>query len=222
MSARFPVDAVLFDLDGTLLDTIEDLAEAANGMLAELGRPLRSLDEVRRFVGKGIPKLVERCLADPQLPASDLEAAVAVFKRHYQRSNGRHARPFDTVVDTVRGLHGAGMRLGVVTNKAADFTHPLLEATGLAPYLGAVVCGDTLAHKKPHPAMLLHACAQLQVPVARTLMVGDSGNDAQSARAAGMPVVLMTYGYTEGVPVDTLDCDGLLSSLAALPPLIGR
>ena len=84
-----------------------------------------------------------------------------------------------------------------------------------------MVCGDTLAHKKPHPAMLLHACDLLGVEVGRTLMVGDSGNDAQSARAAGIPVLLMTYGYTEGVPVDTLDCDGLLSKFAELPPLLG-
>jgi phosphoglycolate phosphatase len=221
MSARFDVDAVLFDLDGTLLDTIDDLFEAANRMLAELGRPLRTPEEIRRFVGKGIPKLVERCLASPEMPAGEFDAAVEVFKRHYRDTNGRHARAYETVTDTVRELHGGGRRLGVVTNKATDFTVPLLAATGLAPYFDAVVCGDTLAHKKPHPAMLLHACDLLGVEVGRTLMVGDSGNDAQSARAAGIPVLLMTYGYTEGVPVDTLDCDGLLSKFAELPPLLG-
>ncbi len=221
-SARYLVDAVLFDLDGTLLDTIDDLHEAANRMLAELGRPARTSEEIRRFVGKGIPKLVERCLAEPDMPAADFEAAVEVFKRHYRQTNGRHAKPYETVVDTVGALHAAGLKMGVVTNKSADFTQPLLDTTGLAPYFAAVVCGDTLAHKKPHPAMLLHACALLGVGVDQAIMVGDSGNDADCARAAGCPVLLMTYGYTEGVSVDTLDCDGLLSKFAELPPLLGR
>ena len=221
MSARFDVDAVLFDLDGTLLDTIADLHAAANRMLDELGRPQRSLDEVRRFVGKGIPKLVERCLADPDLSESDFARAVDVFQRHYRETNGRHSRPYPSVVETLAGLHARGLPMGVVTNKALDFTEPLLSDAGLADYFGAVVCGDTLAHKKPAPDMLVHACELLGVPVARSLMVGDSANDAQCARAAGCPVLLMTYGYTEGVPVDTIDSDGLLSELAGLPPLIG-
>lgn len=221
MSARFDVDAVLFDLDGTLLDTIADLHAAANRMLDELGRPQRSLDEVRRFVGKGIPKLVERCLADPDLSDTDFACAVDVFRRHYRETNGRHSRPYPSVVETLAMLYDRGLPMGVVTNKARDFTEPLLSDAGLAGYFGAVVCGDTLAHKKPAPDMLVHACALLGVPVARSLMVGDSANDAQCARAAGCPVLLMTYGYTEGVPVDTIDSDGLLSELAGLPPLIG-
>ncbi|QID17051.1 phosphoglycolate phosphatase [Nitrogeniibacter mangrovi] len=221
MSARFDVDAVLFDLDGTLLDTIDDLHEAANRMLAELGRPLRSREEVRNFVGKGIPKLVERCLAEPDMGAADFDAAVDVFRRHYRDTNGRRAVPFDTVRDTLDTLKARGFAMGVVTNKARDFTEPLLVATGLADHFGALVCGDMLPNKKPAPDMVLHACAALAVPPQRTLMVGDSANDAECARAAGVPVLLMTYGYTEGVPVDTINCDGLLSRLAELPPLLG-
>ncbi|KAA3654976.1 MAG: phosphoglycolate phosphatase [Proteobacteria bacterium] len=216
MSARFEVDALLFDLDGTLVDSVGDLALAANGMLAELGRPARSLDEIRRFVGKGIPKLVERCLADATLSAGAFEAAVDVFKRHYAETNGRVSQAYPGVVDMLAALRAQGIPLACVTNKAAAFTEPLLALTALAPYFDVVVSGDTLAVKKPHPGMLLHACAQLGVNIDRALMIGDSANDAESARAAGCPVLLMTWGYTEGVPVDTIECDGLLSSANAL------
>ncbi|WP_230971013.1 phosphoglycolate phosphatase [Nitrogeniibacter aestuarii] len=222
MAARFDVDAVLFDLDGTLLDTVDDLHEAANRMLAELGRPLRTREEIRNFVGKGIPKLVERCLADPDVSAADFDAAVEVFRTHYRETNGSKSAPYDTVRETLDALKASGVSMGVVTNKAQDFAVPLLEATGLADYFGAVVCGGMLPNKKPAPDMLLHACELLSVGKERAIMVGDSGNDAQCAQAAGVPVLLMTYGYTEGVPVDTINCDGLLSKFAELPPLLGR
>lgn len=222
MAARFDVDAVLFDLDGTLLDTVDDLHEAANRMLGELGRPLRSRDEIRNFVGKGIPKLVERCLADPGVSSDDFDAAVEVFRKHYRETNGTRSVAYDTVRETLDALKAQGVSMGVVTNKAQDFTEPLLEATGLSDYFGAVVCGGMLPNKKPAPDMLLHACELLSVGTERALMVGDSGNDALCAQAAGVPVLLMTYGYTEGVPVDTINCDGLLSKFAELPPLLGR
>lgn len=221
MTVRFDVDAVLFDLDGTLLDTIDDIAEAAVRMLAELKQPERSPDEVRRFVGKGIPKLVERCLADPAISRDASDAAVAVFERHYRAVNGVHAKAYPGIVETLAGLEAMNVPMACVTNKATDFTLPLLEMNGMAPYFPVVVCGDTLAHKKPHPAMLEYACNALGVLPARALMVGDSSNDAASARAAGCPVVLMTYGYSEGVPVDTLDCDGLLSNATGLLAQIG-
>ncbi|MCB1960451.1 MAG: phosphoglycolate phosphatase [Rhodocyclaceae bacterium] len=215
MSRLFAVDAVLFDLDGTLLDTIDDLVDAANRMLAELGRPLRTRAEIHRFVGKGIENLVARCLGETA-DAAACEAAVAVFRRHYHAVNGVHAKAFDGVVELLAALAARGVPMACVTNKATDFTLPLLAKCGVADYFAAVVCGDTLPHKKPHPAMLELACRQLGVEPSRALMVGDSANDALSARAAGCPVLLMTYGYSEGAPVDTIDCDGLLSSAADL------
>lgn len=221
MTTRFNVDAVLFDLDGTLLDTIDDIAEAAIRMLVELQRSTRSPEEIRRFVGKGIPKLIERCLADPAIGSDAFDAAVAIFERHYRATNGVHAKIYPGIVETLAGLSTMKLPMACVTNKATDFTLPLLEMNGLAGFFPVVVCGDTLAHKKPHPGMLEHACQQLGVDTARALMVGDSTNDAASARAAGCPVVLMTYGYSEGVPVDTIDCDGLLSNATELLDLIG-
>ena len=210
---RYPAEAVLFDLDGTLLDTIADLAEGANRMLAELGRPLRTLDEVHSFVGKGIPNLVRRCLTEnTQATEAEIDAALPVFRRHYAEVNGRATRIYPGVLETLAALREQGRRLAVVTNKAEAFTLPLLERMGIAGHFDAVVSGDTLPVKKPDPAVLFHACRLLGVDAGRAVMIGDSANDALAARGAGMPVLLVTYGYSEGMPVDSIDCDGLLSN----------
>lgn len=211
--ARFAVQAVLFDLDGTLLDTIVDLATAANRMLTELGRAPRSQDEIHSFVGKGIPNLVRRCMTEnAQAEEAEIEHAVSVFRRHYADVNGVHTRIYDGVLETLQAMQARGLRLAVVTNKAAAFTVPLLERMGLADYFAAVVSGDTLEVKKPDPAVIHLACAQLGVEPRQALMIGDSANDALAARGAGMPVLLVTYGYSEGMPVDSIECDGLLSN----------
>ena len=218
---RFPVRAVLFDLDGTLLDTIADLAEGANRMLAELGRPPRPLAEIHSFVGKGIPHLVRRCMTeDAHATEAQIEHATLVFRRHYAEVNGVHSTVYPGVIETLDAMRALDLRLACVTNKAEAFTLPLLERMGLDRYFGAVVSGDTLPVKKPDPATLHHACALLGVDSARALMIGDSANDALAARAAGMPVLLVTYGYSEGMAVDTIECDGLLSSTTGALELI--
>ncbi len=221
---RFDVDVVLFDLDGTLLDTIPDLHEAARRMLEELGEPTRSLDEITRFVGRGIPNLVERCLTDGRAArdGASLESAVTVFRRHYAAVNGHSTRIYEGVADTLGALQAQGIRMACVTNKAGAFTLPLLDRMGLAQFFGCVVSGDTLPEKKPDPAPLLHACEALGVSPTRALMVGDSANDALAAQSAGIPVLLMTYGYSEGRAVDTIECDGLVSTFPGLLRLIGR
>ena len=217
-----PPRAVLFDLDGTLLDSIPDLAEACRRMMVELGRPPHPVDTIRTFVGKGMLNLVRRCLeAGGGADEAGFEAAVDAFRRHYAVVNGERTEVYAGVVPALAALAGRGMAMACVTNKPAAFTGPLLERTGLAPYFAVTVSGDTLADKKPHPAPLLHACERLGVAVGEALMVGDSANDAEAARAAGMPVLLVTYGYSEGVPVDSIECDGLLSSLVEMLPHIG-
>lgn len=212
-AARHAPRAVLFDLDGTLLDTIADLTTAANRMLVELGRPPRTQQQIHGFVGKGIADLVRRCLTeDAHADAAELAAALPVFRRHYAEVNGRATRIYPGVPETLAALRARGLRLAVVTNKAGAFTLPLLAAMGLAEYFEVVVSGDTLAVRKPDPAVLHHACALLGVAAHEALMVGDSANDALAARAAGIPVMLVNYGYSEGLAVDTLECDGLLSN----------
>ncbi|MCB1889120.1 MAG: phosphoglycolate phosphatase [Rhodocyclaceae bacterium] len=218
---RFPVRAVLFDLDGTLLDTIHDLAEGANRTLSELGRAARPLAEIHSFVGKGIPHLVRRCMTEgTSATEEEITHAVAVFKRHYAEVNGQNTRIYDGVVETLQALRAQGIRTACVTNKAGDFTLPLLARMGIDGYFDAVVSGDTLSVKKPDPATVRHACVLMGVGVDAALMVGDSANDAEAAQGAGMPVVLVRYGYSEGRAVDTIPCDALISSMIDVLPLI--
>jgi phosphoglycolate phosphatase len=220
---KFTFDAVLFDLDGALLDTLPDLLTAANRMLAELGQPPRTYAEVRRFVGKGIPNLVLRCLTDGRsVDPALVEAALPVYRRHYAAVNGDATRIYDGVESTLKQLKAQGIRLGLVTNKAQAFTLPLLERVGLARYFDAVVSGDVLPQKKPDPAPLLHACAEIGVSPTHAIMIGDSVNDAEAAQAAGMPVLLLSYGYSEERPVDTIECDGVVSTFPELLRYIER
>lgn len=222
MNRQFRVKAVMFDLDGTLVDSAPDLTEAARRMLADLGEPPRDDDEVTNFVGKGMQVLVERLLSVGRAPASAerVQEALAVFLRHYEVTNGQRTRSYPHVESVLALLHQRGLRMGCVTNKPEAFTRPLLEKVGLLRFMDSIVGGDTLPQRKPAPEPLWHACALAGVAPVDTLMVGDSGNDALCARNAGIPVVLMTYGYNEGVPVDTVDCDGLVSSFLELPGLI--
>lgn len=205
------IKSVTIDLDGTLLDTVPDLAAAANGMLRELGRPEYPIDTIAGFIGRGIPKLVERCL--PDLDAAAVDQAQAIFRRHYALENGRRSALFPGVLEGLRALRAAGLPLAVITNKAAAFTEPLLVATGLSSWFGFAVSGDSLPHKKPHPAQLLHACARMGTTPAENLHIGDSHHDAVAARAAGCPVFIVPYGYNEGEDVQGIDCDAIVASL---------
>lgn len=227
MIQRFPlrVSAVMIDLDGTLADTIPDLAAGANGMLSELGRPVLDVERIRTFVGKGIPKLVERTLDESfgSGAAGGLMAqALPVFERHYARVNGRHSQLYPGVAEALRRLREMQFPLACVTNKSARFTAPLLEQLGLAGHFQQVVSGDTLPQKKPDPAQLIHACRAFGLAPRDMLMIGDSVNDAQAARAAGCPVFCVTYGYNEGQDVRELDVDAIVESLTEAVELIQR
>jgi len=223
LSLHFPlrVKAVMIDLDGTLLDTIPDLAVAANMMLKELGRTPLAETLIRTFVGKGIPRLVERALAgaaDPDLFAR----ALPVFERCYAGVNGRHTTIYPGVKEGLGRLRDQGFPLACVTNKAGSFTLPLLEHMKLAPYFAEVVAGDTLPKKKPDPLPLTHACEKFGIAPRDMLMIGDSLNDAQAARAAGCPVFCVTYGYNEGQDVRELDIDAIVPSLLEATRLIQK
>ena len=206
--------SVTFDLDGTLLDTIADLAEACRLMLDEVGAPPRSQAEVHSFVGKGMAVLVERCLTHEQPPSdAQLHAAIESFKKHYSTVNGKFCQVYEGVIDGLDAWKASGLKMGVVTNKPGMFTEQLLDRMGLADYFDVVVSGDTTAHKKPHPEPVLHACRLFNVRPDRNLHIGDSENDILAARAAGSPTFCVPYGYNEGKPVDSADCDALVSSL---------
>lgn len=227
MKPRFPlrIRAVTIDLDGTLADTIPDLAVAANSMLREMGRPPLVVERIRTFVGKGIPKLVERTLADSfgNAPTPELMArALSAFERCYAEVNGRHSEIYPGVSDGLRALRDKGLPLACVTNKSGRFTAPLLEHLQLTGFFDQVISGDTLPQKKPDPAQLLHACRGFGVAPQDMLVIGDSGNDAQAARAAGCPVFCVPYGYNEGHDVRQLDVDAIVASLFEASRLIEK
>lgn len=225
VSFPLPVKAVTIDLDGTLLDTISDLAAAANMMLAELGRPALPESLIRTFVGKGIANLVERTLAGAIEGGADralVERAMPIYERCYMQTNGRHATIYPGVREGLEKLRLAGIPLACVTNKSERFTLPLLDMVGFAPYFTQVVAGDTLARKKPDPAPLLHAAERFGIGPADMLMIGDSVNDTQAARAAGCPVFCVTYGYNEGHDVRTLDTDALVATLDEAAGLVRK
>jgi len=218
------ISAILFDLDGTLLDTIPDLAQAVNAMRADLGRAALPQERVAAFVGKGIRRLVLRTLEhDGESPdEARIQACLERFKHHYRQSNGLRAIRYPGVTEGLDAFQRMGLKLAVVTNKSTEFTLPLLERTGLAPYFEQVVCGDTCPEPKPHPMPLLHACSRLGTPAQQALMVGDSINDTQAARAAGMPVLAVPYGYNEGQGVQNLDADAIVVSIDAAAQWVHR
>ena len=212
--ARPRYRAALFDLDGTLVDTAEDLAAAANRMLAELGRPALPEEGIRDYIGKGVVNLVHRCFeATGGGTEEEQRHALKVFERHYLSGIAVRSRPYPGVLEGLDALERAGVAMGCVTNKAGRFTEALLVATGLRRYFGVVVSGDTVERKKPHPDPLLHAAGKLGAVPSETLMVGDSRNDVLSARAAGCPVVVVPYGYREGLSLEELGADAVVASV---------
>ena len=211
------IRAALLDLDGTLLDTAPDLAQAGNQTLAELG--LRELpdSQVRDFIGQGIAALVRRCLeaSGGRVPDDALfESALARFAAHYERVNGSASVPYPGVREGLAAMRAGGLRLACVTNKAARFAVPLLAACALDEYFDAVVTSDQAGSRKPSPGPFLFACERLDVSPQDAAAIGDSANDAQGARAAGCaPVLLVPYGYREGRDVRDIECDGIVASL---------
>ncbi|MCQ9617604.1 phosphoglycolate phosphatase [Paenalcaligenes niemegkensis] len=210
--------AVLLDLDGTLVDSIPDIAAAANAMLVDLGRNELSLQVITSFVGKGTDVLVQRTLlhdsGESTFDAIEYEQARTLFAQHYESVNGEKSIAYDGVFEGLSAFKAMGCKLAVVTNKPIGFTIPLLNKLRLASYFDVVVGGDTTPEKKPHPLPFTYACEQLNIAPGQCLAVGDSINDALAARAAKIDVLVVPYGYNEGIDVQTLDVDGIVSSIA--------
>ncbi len=217
------VKMVMIDLDGTLIHTAPDLAASANRMLAELGMATHSQEQVERWIGNGVSRLVKRALtgemqAEPE--AALYEQAYPLFLKHYADLVSAQSRPYDGVVEGLQQLQAAGFELACITNKAESFTLPLLDDLGLRQYFKLVLSGDSLAKKKPDPLPLRHACEFFGITPDHGVLVGDSGNDTKAARAAGMPVICVTYGYAQGVDVRDLYPEAVIDSLTELPQYI--
>ena len=193
--------AILFDLDGTLLDTAPDLVAAVNALRAEYNLPALSFEIALSMVGKGAHNLIQRALTHEQALTFDANTAYAHFATHYHRINGDATREYKGVSEMLQALHAQGHVLGVVTNKPTEFTLPLIQQFGWSDLFTSVVCGDTLSVRKPQPEPLLHALAEMHSTVESALMVGDSMNDALAAQAAGCACVILDYSYNEGQPV---------------------
>ena len=199
--------AVLIDLDGTLLDTVPDLAAAANRMRADAGLAPLAQQRIAGFVGKGAPMLVHRAMTDQldgRLEPGPFAQAAASFYRHYHETNGVHAVVFDRVPAALELLRAAGRKLACVTNKPREFTLPLLARCGLAPHFDLVLAGDDVSRGKPHPEIVQRACERLGSTPAQARMIGDSANDAEAAHAAGSRSVLVETGYNEDRPIREL------------------
>ncbi|APE29988.1 phosphoglycolate phosphatase [Halomonas aestuarii] len=210
---------VAFDLDGTLVDSVPDLAAAVDAALADLGLAPRGEPRVRDWVGNGSLRLMARALESAQDREPDealLARAHQGFLAHYGRAPSARTRLYPGVREALEGLQARGVNLALVTNKPSAFIAPILEAFGLHGRFALCLGGDSLASKKPDPAPLLHVAAQCDIPPSACLMVGDSRHDIEAGRAAGFRTLAVPYGYNHGVPVTLSHPDGTVESLAEL------
>ena len=205
---------VVFDLDGTLIDSAPDIHAAANVMLREIGREALDLPRIVSFIGNGVPKLVERCLdATGGRDEAGFRAALAIFRRAYDADAATLTRPYPGVPEMLEALGGAGFSMGICTNKPEAPARAILEALGLARWFGAVIGGDTLPVTKPDPAPLREAVVRLGG--GRAVYVGDSETDEATAKAAGLPFLFFTGGYRKK-PAEAFEADFVFETFEAL------
>jgi phosphoglycolate phosphatase len=213
--------AILFDLDGTLVDSAADMAAALNDVFGEDGFPELTMDAVKNMIGGGIPLLIERALAAHGEETSKQRVA-ALYPRYreaYFPRATQFTRLFPGALEVLERFRQQGIALGVCTNKPEAIARIILESLEVAPFFGAVIGGDTLDVKKPDPGPVLAGLVKLGCDPSDGLVVGDSAADADAARAAGVPVILVTFGYTR-TPVQELANDGIAESFSALPGAI--
>ncbi len=213
-------DAAIVDLDGTLIDTAGDFEVALARALADLGWPPLPRAFVLRTIGKGSENLITQALLEVGAPAALHAQALARYQHHYLAINGEQAHLYPGAREGLQALQAAGLRLACLTNKPGAFAVPLLRAKGLDGFFLHTFGGDAFARKKPDPLPLLETCRALGTVPSRTLMVGDSSNDAEAARAAGCAVVLVPYGYNHGRPVAEARPDAIVERLDALVPVL--
>ena len=222
LKAKLKIKLIMFDLDGTLVHTAPEIATAINLMLADLGLQTLSASQVQSYIGEGAEVLLKRCLTG-QL---NTEPDVALFNKAETNFFAHYANiltqslPYDGVIDALKALQNKGYRLACVTNKPAQFTQPLLIASGLHHFFEMVVSGDTLTKKKPDPMQLMHICAELNVPIEQALLVGDSATDIDAAKAAGCTIVTVPYGYNQGKTIDPASVDACIDDLTQLIELL--
>jgi len=223
MALRKP-EMVLIDVDGTLVDSVPDLAYCVDEMMKALGLPPHGEAKVREWVGNGVERLTRRALIgklDGEPDEALFEKAYPIFLELYAENTCRRSRLYPGVREGLDYLEHEGYKLGCVTNKAERFTVPLLRELGVYDDFAIVISGDSLPRKKPDPMPLLHAAAHLGCLPEQALMLGDSVSDVKAARAAGFQIVCMSYGYNHGVDIREAEPDAVIDSMAELPELLG-
>lgn len=212
---------LVFDLDGTLVDSVPDLRAALNQMLRERGRPLVSEAQVQYMVGDGVPVLVARALAAGGADPSEAVTALPRFLEIYEANAAQLTRPYPGVPETLTALRDRGYRAAICTNKPQRATIAVLQGVGLLPLFNGIAGGDRFSVRKPDPGHLLGIISELGASPTKSAMIGDNENDAAAARAASVPLVLMRYGYARVDP-DTLCADALLDRFSELPDVLER
>ncbi len=215
-------DLILIDLDGTLVDSVPDLAFCIDSMMQVLSLPVQGEDAVRKWVGNGVERLVQRALTgqlDGEPDKELFDKAYPVFLELYQENNSKRSRVYPGVIAGLDWLMQQRFKLGCVTNKAERFTLPLLNTLGLDDYFSLIISGDTLPKKKPDPLPLLHAAEYFSVLPENSMLLGDSVSDVNAARAAGVRVVCVSYGYNHGNDICDANPDTVIDSFDALPGL---
>lgn len=226
MKPIFPiaVRAVAYDLDGTLVDSVGDLAYASNLMRDELGLPPLPEAEIKSYIGKGIPNLVRRALQKGREgePIADdyFRNALHLYDQHYERVMCRTTRPYPSAITGLEAALDKDLRLACITNKAARFTGRMMDELGLAKYFELTLSGDSLPQKKPHPEPLLYAAKHFGIDPSELLMIGDSENDAEAAHNAGSPIFVVAYGYFQGNDLAELKATAIVADLVEAANLI--
>ena len=212
-------EMVLIDLDGTLVDSVPDLAYCVDETMKALGMPIRGEAKVRNWVGNGVPRLIQRALID-QLDGeadADLYAKAApIFMALYADNASKRSQLYPSVMEGLQWLKDQGIRIGCVTNKDAQFTLKILKDLGLSDFFEIVISGDTLPLKKPDPAPLLHGAKFFGIAPENAMMIGDSISDVKASRAAGFSIICMSYGYNHGVDIHIANPDIVIDSFAEL------
>jgi phosphoglycolate phosphatase len=216
-------EMVLIDVDGTLVDSVPDLAWCVDEMMRELGMQVHGEQKVRHWVGNGVERLVKRALINKLdgEPDDTLYAkALPIFQDLYRDNTSKRSTLYDGVIEALEFLKGTGVQVGCVTNKASQFTLPLLEDMGIKKYFETIICGDMVERKKPDPMPLLQAAETMGADPLKSLMLGDSVNDVTAARAAGFAIVCMPYGYNHGDDIRDSNPDAVIDSMADIKDIV--
>ncbi|HSI44432.1 MAG TPA: phosphoglycolate phosphatase [Methylotenera sp.] len=213
---KFNINAVMLDLDGTLIHTAPEIARATNHMLKRMSMPVLEPAQVQAYIGEGAVMLIKRCLTgklDSEPDAALMAKAQPLFFEAYAEIVAE-SLPYDGIAEALQAIKNTGVKLACITNKPAAFTEPLLEKSGLAPYFDLIVSGDTLQKKKPEPDQIFHICEKFGISPQQAVLIGDSKTDIEAARNAGCYVFTVPYGYNQGYSIEIDAVDALINHIS--------